>query len=125
MGGGIAGPEMIALGDEVYLAGRFYSYLAKHGPPDSPQTNKFATSLLKYNQVTQRFVSIADLPMPSYADMGYCGFVNTSDGVFLVYYSGHAYREANLARGKITTQADVYVSKLKIGKPTPPRRIQP
>jgi len=55
--------------------------------------------------------------MPSYADMGYSGFVETKDGVFLIYYSGHAYREANLARGNYTTQADVYVSKLKIGKP--------
>jgi hypothetical protein len=119
LGGGIAGPAMIALGDDVYLAGRFYSYLAKHGPPDSPQTNKMATSLLKYKRASGRFESIADLPMPSYADMGYSGFVETKDGVFLVYYSGHAYREANLARGNYTTQTDIYLSKLKIGKPAP------
>ena len=116
-GGGIAGPEMIALGDELYLAGRFYAYLAKHGPPDSPQTNKFATSLLKYNKRAARFQSVADLPLASYADMGYSGFVETKQGVFLVYYSGHAYREANLGRGDYTTQTDVYLSKLNIGQP--------
>jgi len=32
MGGGIAGPAMIGIGNDVYLAGRFYSYLAEHGP---------------------------------------------------------------------------------------------
>ena len=116
LGGGIAGPEMIALGDELYLAGRFYAYLAKHGPPDSPQTNKFATSLLKYNKSAARFQSVADLPLASYADMGYSGFVQTKEGVFLIYYSGHAYREANLGRGDYTTQTDIYVSKLNIGK---------
>ncbi|MEE3370016.1 MAG: hypothetical protein VX346_11785 [Planctomycetota bacterium] len=115
-GGGIAGPELIALGDEMYLAGRFYAYLAKHGPPDSPQTNKFATSLLKYNESAARFQSVADLPLASYADMGYSGFVQTKQGVFLVYYSGHAYREANLGRGDYTTQTDIYLSKLNIGK---------
>ena len=115
-GGGIAGPEMIAIGDDVYLAGRFYAYLANHGPADSPQTNKFATSLLKYHQPTGKFASIADLPLPSYADMGYSGFVESTDGVFVVYYSGHAYRQANLARGNYSTQTDIYVSKLKIGE---------
>ena len=119
VGGGIAGPEMIAVGDDVYLAGRFYAYLAKHGPADSPQTNKFATSLLKYHRAAGRFESIADLPMPSYADLGYSGFVKTREGVFVVYYSGHAYREANLARGNYSTQTDVYLSKLKISTPAP------
>ena len=116
VGGGIAGPEMLSIGDEVYLAGRFYAYLANHGPADSPQTNKFATSVWKYNKADNRFKSIADLPLPSYADMGYSGFVASTDGVFVVYYSGHAYREANLARGNYSTQTDIFLAKLKIGK---------
>ena len=113
-GGGIAGPDLLACGDDVYLTGRFYAYLAKHGPPGSPQTNKFATSLLRYNPAMDRFTAIADLPLPAYADMGYNGLIQSPEGVFILYYSGHAYREANLARGNITTQSDIYLSKLRI-----------
>ena len=116
MGGGIAGPEMIAVGSNVYLAGRFLGYLKNHGPPDSPQTIKIATTLWKYGELAGKFERIADLPRTSYADLGYCGFVATEDGVFIVYYSGHAHGETGAARD---TKADIYLSKLKMGKPSP------
>ena len=115
-GGGVGGPEMIAIGDDVYLAGRYYGYLANHGPPDSPQTDKFATSLWKFNHAAGKFKRIADLPRPCFADMGYAAFVQTKDGVFVVHYSGHAYEEANLARGHYNEQTDIYLSKLKLGE---------
>ena len=113
-GGGIGGPEMIAIGNDVYVAGRYYGYLKDHGPASSPQTDKIATSIWKYGHAADKFERIADLPKPAYADLGYTGFVATKDGVFVVYYSGHAYGETTEAR---TTKADIYLSKLKIDKP--------
>ena len=112
MGGGIGGPEVIAIGNDVYVAGRFLGYLVNHGPPDSPQTDKHATSLWKYGTAAGKFERIADLPRPSYADVGYNGFVETEDGVFIVYYSGHDHGETDAAR---STKADIFLSKLKLG----------
>jgi len=114
MGGGIGGPSMIAVGNDVFLAGRFYGYLKNHGPPESPQTNKIATSLWKHAKATDKFERIADLPKPAYADMGYNGFVATQDGIFVLYYSGHAHGETAEAR---STKADIYIAKLKLGIP--------
>ena len=113
VGGGIGGPEMIAIGSDVYLAGRFLGYLKNHGPPESPQTDKHATSLWKYGKAAGKFERIADLPRPSYADVGYNGFVATEGGVFMVYYSGHDHGETDAAR---STKADIFLSKLKLGK---------
>lgn len=111
-GGGIGGPEMIAIGNDVYVAGRYYGYLKGVGPANTPQTNKIATSIWKYDHVAGKFQRIADLPKPAYADQGYAGFVATHEGVFVVYYSGHEHGETKEAR---TTKADIFLSKLRIG----------
>jgi len=110
--GGIAGPSLIAFGDDIYVSGRYYGYLKDHGTKDSPQTNKFATSLWKYNHQTEELDRIADFPRPAFADLGYTGFVSTGDGVFMVYYSGHEYGETAEARA---TKADIFLSKVRIG----------
>ncbi len=104
-GGGIGGPGMIRIGNDVYAAGRFYGFLA--------EGSKMATSLWKYNEAAEMFERIADLPKAAYADMGYAGFVATEDGVYVVYYSGHTYGETAEAR---STKADIYLAKLNIGR---------
>ena len=110
--GGIGGPSLIAFGNDIYVSGRYYGYLKDHGVASSPQTNKIATSLWKFNHQTELFDRIADFPQPAYADLGYTGFVSTDDGVFMVYYSGHEHGETVEAR---TRKADIYLSKIRIG----------
>ena len=41
--------NMIAFGNDIYASGRYYGYLKDHGVASSPQTDKIATSLWKYN----------------------------------------------------------------------------
>ncbi len=111
-GGGIGGPAMIRIGNDIYAAGRFVGY------PLLGQGDKMATSLWKYDEAAEvyhcaRFERIADLPKAAYADMGYAGFVATEDGVYVVYYSGHTYGETAAAR---ITKADIYLAKLNIGR---------
>ena len=110
--GGIGGPSLITFGNDIYVSGRYYGYLKDHGVASSPQTNKSATSLWKFNHQTELFDRIADFPQPAYADLGYTGFVATDDGVFMVYYSGHEHGETVEAR---TRKADIYLSKIRIG----------
>jgi len=110
--GGIGGPSLIALGNDIYVSGRYYGYLKDHGVASSPQTDKFATSLWKYNPQEKLLDRIADFPRPAYADQGYTRFVATDEGVFVVYYSGHEHGETKEAR---ITKADIFLSKLRIG----------
>lgn len=110
--GGIGGPSLIAFGNDLYVSGRYYGYLKDHGLASSPQTNKIATSLWKYNHQMKLLDRIADFPRPAYADLGYTGFVATDEGAFMVYYSGHEYGETTEARD---TKADIFLSKLRIG----------
>ena len=110
-GGGIAGPSMIRIGNDIYAAGRFV------GPSLLAQGNRVATTLWKYDETDERYISarfkkIAYLPKAAYADMGYAGFVATEDGIYVVYYSGHTYGETAQARN---TKADIYLAKLNIG----------
>ena len=111
IGGGIAGPSVITIGSDVYVAGRYYGYLKDHGPADTPQTNKFATSIWKLSSKAEKFQRIADLPTPSFSDLGYNGFVKTKDGVFILYYSGHEYGETQEARN---SKADIFLAKLNL-----------
>jgi len=113
IGGGIAGPSVITIGNHVYAAGRYYGYLKDHGPAFTPQTNKSATSIWKCDNRDGKFERVADLPRPAYADLGYTGFVATDDGVFIVYYSGHEYGETAEARA---TKGDIFLAKLNFGE---------
>jgi hypothetical protein len=110
--GGIGGPSLITFGNDLFVSGRYYGYLKDHGLASSPQTNRIATSLWKYNHQEKLLDRIADFPRPAYADLGYTGFVATDEGVFMVYYSGHEYGETAAARN---TKADIFLSKLRIG----------
>ena len=56
-GGGIGGPAMIRIGNDIYAAGRFV------GPSLLAQGNKIATSLWKHDEAADRLERIADLPM--------------------------------------------------------------
>ena len=104
--GTIGGPAMIQIGNDLFAGGR-YSEL-----PDKDGKGQSVTSVWKYDQGTGRFERIADLPEAAHTDTGYPGFVATEEGVYIVYYSGHAYGDDEA----YAVKADIYLAKLDIGR---------
>jgi len=103
----IGGPGMIRIGNDIYAAGRTYPVVAVSDKYDGR-----ATSLWKSDQGTHGFEWIADLPKAAHTDTGYAGFVATEEGVYVVYYSGHAYEEEEAHMVK----TDIYLVKLNIAR---------
>jgi len=106
-GHGFAGPAMIEVHDNVYVAGRYYSLPRDKG-------RQYATVIWKYDVAIDNFKIITALPRPGFVDTSYPAFITVDDDTYMAYYCSHRYKAIRDFATYGSSLADIFLAKLNL-----------